>query len=451
MRFVAAQQAAELEPEVAATTEGNAVRLMSIHQSKGLEFPVVAVANLAKPFNFSDVNGDLILDEQFGLCPQIKPPQTGSRYPSLPHWLAARRQRRETQGEELRLLYVALTRARDTLVLTASITKKKFETQWNEPGPASAASSLSARSYADWLARWFAQHCATSGALTDTGRSPLLHWEICDDEKLRVGGAAAEGEVPDINEFTADAVVFGELERRVTAKYPFAAASHRAAKVSVSTLRRAAAEAVDDEADNLFPSQVPSSRSPVRVQPRRAGGKSAADIGTAHHKFLQFVALEQAGGLDDLKREAKRLEDARVLTAEEIAVLDLNALAAFWQSELGLKIRTQAGCVRRELAFTARFSLKALADVTGKSPDAGLAEEFVVVQGVADLVVILETEIWLVDFKTDEVRRDELDAKVKRYEPQLRLYASALARIHGRPVVNCWLYFLSLGQAVLVE
>ena len=79
----------------------------------------MVVADLAKPFNEQDLRGEIIFDEQFGLCPRVKPPHTGRRYPSLPHWLAQRHQRREQRGEELRLLYVAMTRARDTLILTA--------------------------------------------------------------------------------------------------------------------------------------------------------------------------------------------------------------------------------------------------------------------------------------------------------------------------------------------
>src|SRR5207249_976269 len=111
--FVEAQQLAETEPEVAAVSEQDSVRLMSIHQSKGLEFPVVVVPDSGKAFNLADLRAEIILDEDYGLCPIIKPPRTGRRYPSLPYWLARRRQRREVLGEELRLLYVAMTRARD--------------------------------------------------------------------------------------------------------------------------------------------------------------------------------------------------------------------------------------------------------------------------------------------------------------------------------------------------
>jgi ATP-dependent helicase/nuclease subunit A len=88
--------------------------------------------------------------------------------------------------------------------------------------------------------------------------------------------------------------------------------------------------------------------------------------------------------------------------------------------------------------------------VTGKPLDSGLAEEFVVVQGIADLAVILEREIWLVDFKTDDVSRDELPDKVKTYEPQLKLYAMALSRIYDKPVTDCRLHFFSARETVVI-
>ena len=126
LRFIEAQQAAETEPQVAPVAGENSVAVMSIHQSKGLEFPVVVVADLGKPFNLLDLRAEIILDARYGLCPHVKPPHTGRRYPSLPYWLARQRQKQEMLGEELRLLYVAATRARDTLILTGSVSAKKI-------------------------------------------------------------------------------------------------------------------------------------------------------------------------------------------------------------------------------------------------------------------------------------------------------------------------------------
>jgi ATP-dependent helicase/nuclease subunit A len=130
--------------------------------------------------------------------------------------------------------------------------------------------------------------------------------------------------------------------------------------------------------------------------------------------------------------------------------LDLTALAKFWDSELGRKIRANAAQVRRELPFTARFTPAEIEQFAGIPAAAGLKNEFVVVQGVADLAVVLPDEIWLVDFKTDAFGPAELPAKVKAYTPQLRLYAAALAKIFNRPVARRALYFLSAQQTVEV-
>jgi ATP-dependent helicase/nuclease subunit A len=184
---------------------------------------------------------------------------------------------------------------------------------------------------------------------------------------------------------------------------------------------------------------------------RKLPGKlSATEVGNAHHLFLQLISLEQAGSLAGLKAEAKRLELEQALSAEEAAELDLNALAQFWQSDLGKKILAQSKHARRELAFTARFSQEEL-DGTQPPPAELFDEEFVVVQGVADLVVLLPEEIWLVDFKTDQLKPADLPAKVKLYELQLRLYARALSRIYRRPVSEMHLHFLALKRTVEVK
>jgi ATP-dependent helicase/nuclease subunit A len=446
LRFVEAQQDEEVEPEVAADAEQNAVRLMSIHQSKGLEFPIVVVADLSKRFNESDLRADVILDETYGLCPQIKPPQTGARYPSLPHWLARRRQKREMLGEELRLLYVAATRAQDTLILTASISEKNFESQWNTPMAIDENKLLDVGSFADWVAMWFANNCA--GEQFSSGKNSPIHWQVWGDTQLVTAKETIRDQSSSADEFGTDEHVWNELERRLRWEYPFTAATERAAKVSVTTLRREAMDVeAEGESESLFKSKVQSPKSKVRRKLINAA--TAADLGTVHHKFLHFVSLNQTGSAAELKSETARMEQQKILTREEIALLDVIALASFWVSALGNKIREHSKFVRRELEFTARFSILELTEITGKPAKA--ADEFVIVQGIADLVVILENEIWLLDFKTDQVEESDLPSKVKLYAPQLKLYAKALSRIYRKPVSAAWLHFLSIGETVKVE
>ena len=149
-----------------------------------------------------------------------------------------------------------------------------------------------------------------------------------------------------------------------------------------------------------------------------------------------------------------------MLTAAQAELLDLDALAVFWGSSLGGSIRDQRDFVHRELPFTFRLSPEELGHFTGqvaqsdshqRTAAAALPrEEFIIVQGVADLVVILPLEIWLLDFKTDKVPGD-VEPQANRYAPQLKLYAKALTLIYRRPVTQCWLWFLGAGRGVAVE
>ena len=452
LRFIESQRDVGVEPEVAAVSDENAVRLMSIHQSKGLEFPVVAVADLAKPFNLQDLSAEIILDEQFGLCPRVQPPRArmSGRYPSLPHWLARRHQRRELLGEELRLLYVAMTRARDTLILSGSVTEKNWQTLWTGPNAVTPREILAAKSCADWLGLWFGNRTSKTGVRnTNEGELAHLRWRLVKDEGPAGKAESGKGET----QFAIgplDGATAGKLRAMLAWEYRFTAATKRAAKSSVSALRRQAVEELDDEAEQIYASQsfsLPAKRRLSVRSPRL----SAAETGSAHHKFLQHLALEIANDVAALKAEAARLEREQLLSADERAVLDLEAIAAFWGSPPGKQIRAQAANVRRELAFTAKLSPPELAEILGTKTEGGLETEFVVVQGVADLVVLLPAEIWLVDFKTDELRAGELPDRTKIYAPQLKLYARALAKIYARPVSACWLHFLSLRRSVSVD
>jgi ATP-dependent helicase/nuclease subunit A len=527
LQFIEAQQEAGAEPEVPPTIAENAVRLMSIHQSKGLEFPVVVLADLAKSFNEQDLRGDIIFDEELGVCPKVKPPGQGRRYPSLPHWLAQRRQKRELRGEELRLFYVALTRARDRLILAASLSEKSWEEKWTRPQAMAPHQIAAAKSVADWLALWFAHQLPTDADMVDHHRGQLadLHWQIIPDEpasgedppktesrneeplnqskpeavKLADGGndvSLSQGERAGVravfppHHLRADEDDLNHLRERLEWIYPFTTATRHKAKSSVTALRRQAEEMESGEMNELFPDRSPiaSSRQPARATAKplgasksspgggedlgegglpphhgdqeeeigspptparrsdRSAGKTrlgAAEIGLAHHKFLQHLALDKAG---DLAVEAERLVREHYLTAEERAALDLKALAAFWSSAIGQKILAHADEVRRELPFTARFSPVELAAITGAPADPALAEEFVIVQGVADLVVLRPEEIWLLDFKTDDITARDLPEKIRIYTPQLRLYAAALERIFQRRVTGQALHFLALGR-----
>jgi ATP-dependent helicase/nuclease subunit A len=201
---------------------------------------------------------------------------------------------------------------------------------------------------------------------------------------------------------------------------------------------------------------------------------TAAQRGVAHHAFLQNVDLARTATALDLRNEAARLVAAGLLTERDAAALDFAALLTFWDSTVGRQVRAQAGRVQREVPFTARFTVTELTALGLLKPPSAAAshsalriphsafsqslltaaatanDEFLIVQGVADLVVFGAEEIWLLDYKTDHFAESELTAKLGEYGPQLTLYALALERIYRRPVTRTWLHFLAHGRTELL-
>jgi ATP-dependent helicase/nuclease subunit A len=440
LRFVNEQEEAELDQDAASIETENAVRLMSIHKSKGLEFPVVVLACLAAPFNTQDLREDILLSAEYGLCAKIIPPHIEQRYPSLSSWLAKRREQRELLGEEMRLLYVAMTRARDTLVLTAFDKTKAADERWHLGTSVLDDYAIArSRSYFDWLRRWLAGNTSDAHWADErTGRTAWLQWTVAPEDELVTPPGSGGAAKPLPSKDAADrAFDIDELRARLTWQYPFLPATREPAKSNVSVLRRRAAEADEDTRQWFAP----------RRRSRRAGTLSAAEVGSAHHLFLQHLDIAQTGSVLELRNQANQFVAGGLLRAEEAAALDYDALLGFWLSEFGRRIIAQQRLVHRELPFTSRFRISELRSLGFPALEMD-AQEFVVIQGVVDLAVISDTAIEVLDFKTDRIRPGEEEEKRAIYEPQIKLYAAALEGIYRRRVHKATLHFLATGQTL---
>ena len=446
LHFIEAQKAADTEPRAVSVEGDDSVTLMSIHGSKGLEFPVVVLADLGKPFNLRDLNAEIILDEAFGLCPKIKPPQGGRRYPSLPYRLAQKRQKREMLGEEMRLLYVAFTRARDLLILVGTIPQKQMDKKWGAPVPLDELSLLSGKSFLDWLGLWAVNIAEVRAANLETANPwwRIITYHETDERLVK--------QHPLINQqkdksIATNPALAEKLRERMEWVYPHKDATDVAAKTSVSRLRRLPTEENDLNNEQVFGFQKfrePKVKSKDSIF-------SAAEAGKIYHLFLQFLNLENAVVLSGLEAERGRMVLENLLTDIEAGELDLPLIAAFWQSSIGQKIWKHRDFVQRELAFTARFSTMELA-VAGADLRVNLSpDDFIIVQGVVDLAVIVEKEIWLVDFKTNHFKREEIPEKTAFYQSQLQLYAAALEKIYRRPVTESHLHFIMLEHSAPVR
>jgi len=302
---------------------------------------------------------------------------------------------------------------------------------------------LTARNFLDWLGP-FLTRVAPGWTKCARGESSLWQWRIHRDADL-VETPRAKAQRP-LTPASLDAQGLELLRRRLEWRYPFAPATCQPAKTSVTLLRRHWAAESDAEA----PAAPFLREYSFAVAKRTDGDLNAVEIGIAHHRFLQFAAIEAMSDEASLKCEVQRLTENQFLSEGQAKALDLAALGGLWRSECGQRIRAHAASVHRELPFTLRFTRDDLAALGFSMLEDIPAGEFIVVQGVVDLAVILPKEIWVLDFKTDRIDDRNRAKKTAQYERQLALYGSALSRIFRRPVTERWLHLLATGETISI-
>lgn len=448
VRFVDAQRDADLDLEPAPPSVTDAVTLMSIHQSKGLEFPVVVAAGLGRKFNEQDVNAAMVVDEKFGVCLHVHPYGPEQRFPSLPLHLARQRCRRDLRAEEMRLLYVACTRARDWLILSGSVRSsiEKFADHCaKELNPHLLAR---AARMTDWLFPWIGRQIDEGQS---SGMGDTFRWEFwaANDERLLPQVSDSDRGVATVRPGPFFGVDLVALADRLEFVYPHEGATIESAKSSVSVLRRRAADIDDVSRPRFMASRIIAE---TKADEEMDEPLSATDRGNLHHSFLQKIDLRRCGSPQELRSQANHLLELGFLSEAEFVAIDYESLAEFWVSPLGRRIRESNGRVERELPFTVRLQTEDLHRLRLVERDLDMdADEFVVVQGVVDLALITQDEILVLDYKTDAVTTETVESKLRAYGPQLRLYAHALKHTFRKTKATGWLHFLAISQSHLVD
>lgn len=448
----------------------NTVRIMSIHKSKGLEFPVVYVSGMGKKFNFMDANGAVVLHSQLGIGSDVINVERRTKDPSLLKQVIRQRMVKETLGEELRVLYVALTRAKEKLILTGSGDLKKWVEScgyliYDDRLHLYYGRLAGAKCYMDWVIPALAGHrcfdpvyemfqlerphqgplyqdqsqikihVITPANLLETElltqmdrvvkKKELLNWDV---EEVRH---------PEIQEL---------LEDRFSYRYPHEELAGIPVKMTVSELKKAGEEEPGEE---LFytPDMVPLI--PKFMQEEEAILEGAAR-GTVYHKVFEcldysrlITCLEDP--LQELKQQIKEMITGDKISEEDGECLEILDLVQFLNTNLGRRMCAAgtAGKLQRERPFVMGIPAN---EVHENWPE----QEMVLIQGIIDAFFEEDGQLIIVDYKTDKVPDGTGRCLVDKYRKQLLYYKRALQQITGKTVKEMAIYSITLGKELLI-
>ncbi|MFD5021210.1 helicase-exonuclease AddAB subunit AddA [Paenibacillus sp. NPDC058367] len=486
--------------------EGNGVRIMTIHKSKGLEFPVVFIAGMAKQFNRQDLHSPFLMHKELGFGPRFVERETRVSYPTLPYLAINRRTRLELLAEEMRVLYVALTRPRDKMILVGTVRDlprkiASWSSVQNRDELLLADHLLArGRSYLDWVGPALIRHPAAAilrklggseGTVSTVLHSDVSNWSISvqNASELNSGAFLPSDDSEDKAEERQSVLkalqkgesvsVYGsvnsdEIARRLEWPYPFAAASGIPAKTSVTELKSLLSMQDQPSYDLLEEGGYPVTSTENNKRTDVAGADSLhlrrpkfmekrsltpAERGTAYHTVMQHIPLEGSVDPKVVEETLARLQRLAILTAEQVEAVSPDQIETFYTNELGRRL-IDSSWKLREMPFSYMlpageayggldYMNKAVTELSHGNNNEGFSEG-VLIQGVIDCLFREEDRIILLDYKTDSVLEHQggLVALKEKYRFQLELYSKALHDILGEPISEIWLYFFDGGHAV---
>lgn len=415
----------------------NVVQVMSIHASKGLEFPVCIVANTARKF-VSDVSQNVLLHSGLGIAVKRKDEKLNATFNTMPREALALSLKRDEMSEELRVLYVAMTRAKQKLIMLSS--QKKLESYLCKIG-SNLVESTSVMPFvvrncsylSDWLTMCAMLHpdgkslreiagCDVEPDYTVT--FPMEVKVVSDfflDDEIDIDESSTEIEIQD-----TDDTVVETLKERTSFEYKKSGLKKLPSKIAASDLsHKLSVKAFDRILD------TPAFMSDNTL--------TAAQRGTALHAFMQFCDFEKAR--IDLNSEIDRLVEKGFISKLQAQSIDADKASRFVNSELITR------CLNSDEVYKEfRFTTKVSASVVDPDIDASLADEKIILQGAVDLAFVEDGELVIVDYKTDRVK--DVSELYDMYRHQLLIYKDAMEQCTQFKVKECLIYSVALSQSI---
>ncbi|WP_010286801.1 helicase-exonuclease AddAB subunit AddA [Kurthia massiliensis] len=426
----------------------NVVRLMTIHASKGLEFPYVFVAGLGRSFNKMDFHLPYLFDQDFGLAVKMIDPEKRLQYTSLPFLAVKEKKLLEMKSEEMRILYVAMTRAKEKLYLVGHV--KDWETtqvRWQEMLHLSLDEPLppyvrrTANSYFDWIGPAVARHADYQTQLSlplAARKDEPSRFDIQIVDVTQFQAADITEEATDVPQTVVEQPLLTRITETFDTPYPYKNRLHKRSKASVSELKRLQTLAQQELPEIFNDTKASSQRVATRPRFMQQRTMTAAEAGTAMHTVMQHAPQQGFKTIAEVASFVEKLVDKELLTPSEGKTVYYKNVLSFFDTNIG-HVFQQAKSLHRELPFTYRR-----ADEDGDDQ---------IVQGIIDCLIETTDGEWiLLDYKTDHLQHVEDPESVlrDRYAVQLDIYTEAIEHILSIRIAQKVIYAFDIAKTVVL-
>ena len=448
----------------------NVVRIMSIHKSKGLEFPVVFLSGTGKNFNLMDINKSILFHHDLGYGPDFVDPIRRISYPTVLKQALKKKIKIESLSEEMRVLYVAFTRAKEKLIITGAM--KNIEKNLARMSSSLEENSeklaeyeiLKGKSYLDWIVPAVIRHKEGKPLrelieIEDSKVHLLSHpssWKVRfwnrdhikkEEEVEEETTISTKEKLTQLEERVTDDRFKEEIERRLGFKYKYEKATKMPTVITVTELKRKFnLEITEESSSNMYMPKLITK--PKFLEETK--GLSPSEKGTAMHSVVQRLDLTKVETKKDITEQIENMVEKLLISKEEAKSIRPEKLIKLFKTPLGQRMikAYEAKRLNREVPF--HIEIKST-DIDKSLSEEIYGEEKIILQGIIDCYFEEDGEIILVDYKTDFIKNGEANTLITKYKAQLHYYAKALETTLGKEVKESYLYSFSIDEAIEVK
>ncbi|MDF2677687.1 MAG: addA, partial [Bacillota bacterium] len=426
----------------------NVVRLMTIHKSKGLEFPVVIICGSSKKFNKSDTTKNILKHRLYGIAPKYINADERIYKETFPRIAVKNVIKIENLSEEMRVLYVAMTRAVDKLIIIGTVSNLQSKAKKWQKGPTQYNIYMS-DSFLDWICISLFNHktyddilkifemdeciCASENLSSVWNINKISLTELSLKEE-KINEAKKYHEEIKLFKNNINSDYADEINRRLKFEYSYKNSVDVPTKLSVTDLK----VLKDDKFDNVN-YKIPILRD-IPMFKEKELLFSKAEIGTIVHFVMQHLNINESLHEENIKSQISDMVVKKLLTDKEASVVDVEKIKHFFMTDIGSRMKN-ASVVKREVPFVIKKPAKEIISTLSK-------EDVILMQGIIDCYFYEDNEAVIIDYKTDDVLQVGKETIENKYKPQILSYKEAVEKLTGKKVKACYLYLFETGEFI---